>query len=429
MPFCRMHSWTFLVLGEHKRATNYFDTLTIIEHPAFRKFYDDLMNDGLVGTDDLDDDNQTRAKGDLLVVGLRDNYRDYDFRFPRIMFEAADSMQLPELRASELPVYPIKLDNLRPAVSQNDVWSVQEVTEKVYAGSFNVTSNPYNATSYNDYLMKIVNRIATRPVLTAKGEANRHKAGGSYPMLAVDKTKVAALIDDYIRRYMFGAEFNPAMGNGWKILQIDDIVNFIIGRVSGLIVEAQDRAAGGGDVKVTMTPLSIVDKITVRENYRVDVRKCIYPVLPYPSNKGLFERDFTEYADHDGQVDALCKIIENRHTFVRFRYVREDGLPSEYIPDFFVRFGSDVYIVETKAQNQVSNINVQRKKGAALRWLDNINELPADKRDSLTWHYVILADGAFREMVNCHVPTLDILRFVELRRDNSEGLGRQTRLM
>lgn len=418
-----------LVLSEHKRATNYFDTLTIIEHPAFRKFYDDLMNDGLIGTDDLDDDNPTKPKGDLLVIGLRDNYWDYDFRFPRIMYEAADDMKLPELRASKLPVYPIKLDSLRPAVSTNDTWTLRETTEKVYAGTFNVTANPYNATSYNDYLMKIVNRITARPVLTAKGEVNRHKVGGNYPMLSVDKTKVAALIDDYIRHYMFGGEFNPAIGNSWKILQIDDIVNFIVGRVSGLIVEVQDKAAGGDNAKVVMTPLSTVDKITVRENYQVDVHKCIYPVLPYPSNRGLFERDFTEYADHDGQVDALCKIIENRHTFVRFRYVREDGLPSEYIPDFFVRFGNDVYVVETKAQNQVSNENVQRKKRAAVRWLDNINELPANKRDGLTWRYVILADGAFHEMVNRHVPLLDILRFVELRHDDDGGMGRQARLI
>jgi hypothetical protein len=37
------------------------------------------------------------------------------------------------------------------------------------------------------------------------------------------------------------------------------------------------------------------------------------------------------------QVLAFCKISENRHTFARLRYVKDDGLPAFYSPDFLVR--------------------------------------------------------------------------------------------
>ncbi|WP_197531808.1 hypothetical protein [Aromatoleum aromaticum] len=49
-------------------------------------------------------------------------------------------------------------------------------------------------------------------------------------------------------------------------------------------------------------------------------------------------------------MEAFCKIIETRHDFARLRYVKEDGLPAFYSPDFLVRCADAVYLVETKAQ-------------------------------------------------------------------------------
>ena len=163
----------------------------------------------------------------------------------------------------------------------------------------------------------------------------------------------------------------------------------------------------------------------MRENYAQDITKNIYQMTPYPSNKGQYEHDFIEYANNDGAVDAVAKIIENRHTFVRFRYIREDGLPAQYIPDFFVRFGSDVYIVETKAQDQVSHGNVVRKQKSALRWVERTNSLPLDKREGITWHYVVLGDAIFYDWRNKRMNLLDILKFAELRNDETaEWTGR-----
>ena len=61
------------VLKYHKPPTTYIDTLSIVEHPAFIKFYDDLQEQGLVAVDE-GDVGAGGATGDIITVGLREDY-------------------------------------------------------------------------------------------------------------------------------------------------------------------------------------------------------------------------------------------------------------------------------------------------------------------------------------------------------------------
>ena len=198
-------------------------------------------------------------------------------------------------------------------------------------------------------------------------------------------------------------------------------MNHIIAQVASAIIASQEEAENVGETKVVFSPFSSVDRITVRENYSIELAKCIYEKCPFPSNKGQYEHDFMEYCDRDGKVDAICKIIENRHTFARFRYVRDDGMPAEYIPDFAVRIGNDNYLVETKAQDQISHPNIIRKKRAALRWVEKINSLSPEMRENITWHYVLLGDATFYEWKNKNMTIGELLDFSEIR--NNEEIN------
>jgi type III restriction enzyme len=242
--------------------------------------------------------------------------------------------------------------------------------------------------------------------------------------LSINSAQIAGIIDRYIRERLFDQAIDPNNEEIWKVLRIKNVIDHIVAQVSGLIVTAHEQSSVDNSSEVRFTALSSVNRITVRENYCEPITKCIYEELPFPSNKGGLEHDFMLYADNDGAVDAICKIIEQRHTFVRFRYVREDGLPAEYIPDFFVRFGTDVYIVETKAQDQVSHANVIRKQKAALRWVERTNNLPREKRENSTWHYVILSDSTFYDWRNKRMELREILNFAELRNDETGYSGR-----
>ena len=411
------------IMIDHKPATNYFDVLSIVEHPAFREFYDELINDGLMGEELSDDDDEKIIKGDLITVGLKENYLDYDFRLPLIVNEAESIMKTPTMDVSKLKPFGMKYESLIKMIPDREIWIDKEITEGVRAGYFEVTTGVFRSTSYNDYLSRLTNHIIDK-LNTQVDSIGRVKKANNYPALSINAMQIAGIIDKYIRKQLFGREINPAEGKNWKVLLLTEVMNHIIGQIASMIVASQEEAETVGETRVVYSAFSSVNKITVRENYCLELVKCIYEKCPYPSNKGGFEHDFMEFCDLDGEVDALCKIIENRHTFARFRYVREDGMPAEYIPDFIVRIGCDNYLVETKSQDQISHQNVIRKKRAALRWVERINNLPLGKREDMTWHYVLLGDATFYEWKRKNMTIRELLEYCEIKNDEVNYSGR-----
>ena len=128
-----------------------------------------------------------------------------------------------------------------------------------------------------------------------------------------------------------------------------------------------------------------------------------------------------QWAQADSGVQAFCKISENRHTFARLRYVKEDGLPAFYSPDFLVRADGKVYLVETKAQQQTTHPNVQRKLKAAVSWCERINNLTPELRDNCSWHYVLLGESMFRDWRDKHARLPELLDFARERAQASSA--------
>src|SRR5690606_1961210 len=67
------------------------DILSIVEHPRFEAWYEELMREGLAATIG-DDDEVSPALGDLLNVDLRAGFEPYDFAIPFILREADESV-------------------------------------------------------------------------------------------------------------------------------------------------------------------------------------------------------------------------------------------------------------------------------------------------------------------------------------------------
>ena len=161
--------------------------------------------------------------------------------------------------------------------------------------------------------------------------------------------------------------------------------------------------------------LSEVPKLMMRESSSLPVIKCIYERLAFPLRNGGLERAFMEWAQADAGIQAFCKISENRHNFARLRYVKEDGLPAFYSPDFLVRTETAIYLVETKAQQQTIHPNVQRKLKSATAWCERINSLPPEQRDGLPWHYVLLGETLFCDWRSKSARLGDLLEFARVR--------------
>ena len=399
---------------EKQSPTNYLDILSIIEHPAFIQFYDDLENGMIVEEKEMPP--KGNVLGDIITVGLKENYDKYDFYIPTIISDKEEILQLGDLTTENLNKLPWTLNQLKSMVQNygDESFYSEEMTVKTRFGEYKVSAQLFNAQSYNEFLARMLEAITN----------NLARVGGhsSYPTMQVNQVALVQVIDNYIRTKLFGEPFNPSESNNWRVLMIAraGILQHIMQEVSQTVYDMQNNVEIA-DAVVIKNYFSDIDKIKMRENFALDIQKSIYEKTAYPSNKGDFEKDFLQFADRDTEVERLLKINENYHTFAHLKYIRTDGLLSSYYPDFILKIGENIYLVETKAEKDVDNSNVKQKQKSALDWCKKINELPLDDRMNATWNYSLLDDNTFYSMSNRGATTQEILEYCKLTNGKVEG--------
>lgn len=399
---------------EKQSPTNYLDILSIIEHPAFIQFYDDLENGMIVEEKEMPP--KGNVLGDIITVGLKENYDKYNFYIPTIISDKEEILQLGNLTTENLNKLPWTLNQLKSMVQNygDESFYSEEMTVKTRFGDYKVSAQLFNAQSYNEFLARMLDAITN----------NLARVGGhsSYPTMQVNQVALVQVIDNYIRTKLFGEPFNPSESNNWRVLMIAraGILQHIMQEVSQTVYDMQNNVEIA-DAVVIKNYFSDIDKIKMRENFALDIQKSIYEKTAYPSNKGDFEKDFLQFADRDTEVERLLKINENYHTFAHLKYIRTDGLLSSYYPDFILKIGENIYLVETKAEKDVDNSNVKQKQKSALDWCKKINELPLDDRMNATWNYSLLDDNTFYSMSNRGATTQEILEYCKLTNGKVEG--------
>jgi type III restriction enzyme len=268
------------------------------------------------------------------------------------------------------------------------------------------------ATSYNEYVGRLVTRVTS---LLFEEVSGRHlKADKKFPALQVKLPELAALIDSYIRHKLFRETIDPLQDDNWRMLLIPDVSNFVIGQVS-LAIQKMQTTETVSEAQVRNRFMSEIDSLRMRESYSLVTAKTIYERTPYPSNKGQFEKAFIEYCDADSKVEKFIKLLVDKHYFVRFRYIKDDGLMAYYYPDFIVETKDKTYIVETKAEDQINHPNVQKKRLSALNWIARVNALPIEKRGNKEWEYVIIGDAFFHDWRDKNASVVEMLEYAKLR--------------
>ena len=371
------------------------DVLSIVEHPAFQAFYDDLIGDGLAGTTG-DGTDHTPGTGDLVAAALRDGFEAFDFGIPFILQEADELHAHAGLDVSALPAFTtMAVQQLTRLLGTGDTFISQDLQSATLFGDYRVDGAVMNVGGYNEYLSRLTRRVSqalSAPV--PKGQ--RVATHLAKPYLQVHTAELTGWLDDYIWTTLFGAAFNPLEGENWRVLLLEPVVDHITQVFAVALLDARQRLATG-PAEVRLRRLSEVPRLMVRESQSVAVSKCIYTRLGWPAHSGGLERKFIQWAQADSQVLAFCRISENRHTFARLRYVKEDGLPAFYFPDFIVRTADAVYLAETKAQQQTIHPDVQRKLRAAWAWCERINALTPAQRGGPPWHYALLPENLVAE--------------------------------
>jgi type III restriction enzyme len=392
------------------------DVLSIVEHPAFQSFYDDLINEGLATTTGDDTDN-TSATGDVLNAELREGFEAFDFALPFIVQETDELRDHQALDVAALPAFThMTATELSGLLGKGDTFISQDLQSATLFGDYRVDGAVMNVGGYNDYLSRLTRRIsqALSEPLSKFSKGNKIATHLAKPYLQVNTADLTGWLDDYIWTQLFGTAFDPLNGENWRVLLLQPVVDHITKVFAVALLDAEQTHTTG-QVEVHQRCLSEVPRLVVREAHSTPVSKSIYTHLGWAARNGGLERTFIHWAQADAQVLAFCKISENRHTFARLRYVKDDGLPAFYSPDFLVRTAGAIYLVETKAQQQTIHPNVQRKLKAAVGWCGRINELPPEHRSGLPWHYVLLGEDAVHEWQGKGARLADLLDHARLR--------------
>ena len=401
-----------------KQPSNYLDILSIVEHPAFLKFYEDLQ-DGLVIEERTSIDKGS-ILGDMITVGLKEDYQKYDLFFPQIVQEREELIKPEIITAKWEPFKFFTLKQLKEFVgnAKGEKFFAEEIIVKTRFGEYHVSTDLFSASNYNDFLVKLLDGITSN--LRRIGSSSRKQ----FPVLCVNKVSLIKMLDKYIRRELFGEEFNPLTDNNWRVLMLAEkgITAHIMRQISQVIYDMQHNITVNEAI-VNKRWFSEIPTLKMRENYSLDIKKSIYQKTKYPSNKGLFEKSFLEFSDRDSAVERLVKIDENYHTFATLHYIRTDGLLSNYYPDFMVKFAQDIFLVETKAEDSLDNANVRQKQKSALDWCKQISALPEPERMNCIWHYALLDDATFTSLSQNNASLMEILRYSELTQNKvKEGL-------
>lgn len=379
------------VLVRHGEPKSYLDMLSVIEHPAFLRFYEELLNEG-AGFVEEGESSGVSSTGDLIRVGLKEGYEAYDLEWPIILHDAEEELDDCEIELDSLsPFTAFPLEKLRQfLVQKGEVFVSQEAISKTQFGRYVVTADLFTARNYREYLQKVLRTVTLR-----FDRLSSHR-DWQVPTLQVDDAQIIATIDRYIRTSLFGQPFNPFAGYDWKILLAKDglVTRHIIGEMARAVYKLQESRLLT-DAQVMHRRFSEVTSLKLREGFSMELQKTIYERSGYPSHSGGFERDFMEYLDKDAEVERFLKINESKHDFAVIFYLRQDGLMATYHPDFMVATREKVFIIETKGNDRMSDPNVRQKQVATIEWTRKINSLPLSERMNRQWEYVLLSEDNF----------------------------------
>ncbi len=406
-----------LLIQKKQEPKNYMDILSIIEHPAFIEFYDDLVNEIIYVEKEPED--RSGVIGDMIDVGLKPNYKDYDLFFPVILIDKEENLIPIEIPLDKMESFELfNLEQLKKmAPKGGDVFYSEEITVKTRFGDYEVKPDVFNSKSYNEFIGKIVNTVSS---IVVKIGVRKQK---EFPVMQINQVEIAKAIDNFISFKLFNQEFNPFVDNNWRVLLLTQsgIVEHVIREISKAIYFLQNNI-NVSEAEVLKKWFSSVPALRMRENYCLNIIKTIYERQSYPSHSGGFEKKFMEFCDNNSKVEAFIKINEHYHDFAKITYLRNDGILAPYSPDFLVKTKEKIYIVETKAQDNLIQANVKLKQLATLDWTDRVNQLDPKDRMEANWEYVLLGEKTFESLKEKGASIIEIFEYVKITKNKIEGV-------
>ncbi|MCH5178572.1 MAG: DEAD/DEAH box helicase family protein [Prevotellaceae bacterium] len=393
------------------------DKLIIVEHPRFLEFYEQMLDNSDAAVD-YGAAGNNGAAGDLIKVGLKENYEAYDLCWPIIVRDTEET--LPPVMIDINKMRPFRLYDLntlrRFLAIDGETFVLNDIITETRFGRNKIYGDWLNANSYNEYLQKILNVVTSRLFrITSIGKK-------FFPNIQVDMAVILGTIDSYIRTRLFEQAFNPFNGSDWKILLAKNgaVTEHIVKELAEAIYHLQENIEVS-EAQVEHFNFSCVAELVMREMYSQPLRKTIYERTGYPSHNGNLEKEFEKFLDRDAEVERFIKIHENRHSFAVIYYIRHDGLMATYHPDFLVTTKDKIYLIETKGNDKIDERNVRQKQRATIEWTRKINQLQPEQRMGREWEYVLLKEDDFYSLSANGATLVDICNINKVSMSSATG--------
>ena len=220
------------------------DVLSIVEHPAFQSFYDDLLREGLAGTtgEDMDD---TSSMGDVMAAELREGFEAFDFGIPFILREADEEQHHSALDVAALPAFTtMPRAQLAALLGKGDTFISQDLQSATLFGDYRVAGAVMNVAGYNDYLARLTRRIS-QALSEPLPKGNRIASHLAKPYLQVHTADLTGWLDDYVWTQLFSEAFNPLAHENWRLLLLQPVVDHITKVFAVALLEsAQTQTTG-----------------------------------------------------------------------------------------------------------------------------------------------------------------------------------------
>ena len=157
----------------------------------------------------------------MISVGLREGYEAFDFAIPFVLRERNEEIVQRDLDVMTLPECPLSLAQLKAVIGKGDVFRSEDVQTRTQFGDYRVDGGVMTATGYNDFLGRMARRISESLSAPVTNSSKVFANIAAFPFLQVNLPQLTGWVDDFIRRRLFGVEFNPHEDENWRLLKLD----------------------------------------------------------------------------------------------------------------------------------------------------------------------------------------------------------------
>ncbi|MEP0781734.1 DEAD/DEAH box helicase family protein [Microcoleus sp. ZQ-A2] len=361
-------------LLQREAPNNAFDCLFLVEHPKFKDFYETYLKQQGYSIASGDSSGQ-KAAGDLVAVDADvQRIPKYDICWPVQLFDITPIPNLADIEVDKLGHYAVQFSVQQKMSAKTLITDVHVETE-TKAKTWALENDYFD---YSFFLQQIARTVTQ---------------SGKMTHLTALSADIAALVDEYVSRRLFIKEIDFTAPENYKVLQSQQIIDFIVKQIRTAITEAM------GDIQfqpgAVWRKLSDVSRLFMRQKNMVTSVRCIYPYQAVQTFKGGFEREIiTKLLVPSPEVLAFAKLDRKHELAIAWRDDR--GIQRKYEPDFVVKTTDRMFLFETKGDHLIGDPSTALKAQAAVAWCKSASTVTPPINQPSEWEYIILKQSIFK---------------------------------